>query len=83
MILHRLRKLKLKGDSVTTRSVHRLSGAIEQDADVVIGIHNAEDDTNAKELHILKNRHGEVGTLRVKWQAAATRSEDELLTEMS
>ena len=59
------------------------SGAIEQDADVVIGIHNAEGDTNAKELYILKNRHGEVGTLRVKWAAAATRFEDELLTEMT
>jgi replicative DNA helicase len=59
------------------------SGAIEQDSDVVIGIHSSEDDAGSKELHVLKNRHGEVGMVKVKWQAAATRFEDELLTEMT
>ncbi len=51
----------------------RESGSIEQDADVVIGLYrdgyydqNCED-PNAAECIILKNRHGKVGTVPLRW----------------
>ncbi len=51
----------------------RESGSIEQDADVVIGLYrdgyydqNCED-PNAAEAIILKNRHGKVGTVPLRW----------------
>ena len=51
----------------------RESGAIEQDADVVIGLYrddyyNKETESpNIAELIILKNRRGETGTIEVQW----------------
>ena len=51
----------------------RESGAIEQDADIVIalyrdGYYNKEcENPNLAEAIILKNRHGETGTLEVMW----------------
>ena len=51
----------------------RESGAIEQDADVVLalyrdGYYNKEaEDVNLSEAIILKNRHGETGTLELRW----------------
>ena len=51
----------------------RESGAIEQDADVVIGLYregyyNREcENPNAAEAIILKNRHGETGTIDLMW----------------
>lgn len=51
----------------------RESGAIEQDADAVIGLYregyyNKEcEDPNAAEAIILKNRRGEVGTVNLRW----------------
>ncbi len=51
----------------------RESGSIEQDADVVIGLYrdgyydqNCED-PNAAEAIVLKNRHGKVGTVYLRW----------------
>ena len=68
----------------------RESGAIEQDADVVIGLYrdfyyNKETETqNAAEAIILKNRKGETGTVPLVWLAeytsfgsAAQREEDD------
>lgn len=51
----------------------RESGAIEQDADVVIGLYrdgyyNKEtENPNAAEAIILKNRHGQIGTIDLMW----------------
>ena len=51
----------------------RESGAIEQDADVIIGLYregyyNREcEDPNAAEAIILKNRHGKVGKVDLRW----------------
>ena len=51
----------------------RESGSIEQDADEVLFIHREgyynEDspDKNVAELIVAKNRHGEVGTVKVQW----------------
>lgn len=51
----------------------RESGAIEQDADIVLGLYrddyyNAETETpNVAECIILKNRRGETGTINLRW----------------
>jgi replicative DNA helicase len=51
----------------------RESGAIEQDADIVLALYrddyyNAETETpNVAECIILKNRRGETGTVELKW----------------
>jgi replicative DNA helicase len=51
----------------------RESGAIEQDADIVIGLYregyyNQEaENPNLAEAIILKNRHGQVGTIELMW----------------
>ena len=56
----------------------RESGAIEQDADIVIFIHREsyyEDDTenpNVAECIVAKNRHGETGTVMMEWRPEYT-----------
>lgn len=51
----------------------RESGAIEQDADCVMFIYRDEyynpntEDKNVAEIIVAKNRHGEVGTVKVQW----------------
>lgn len=56
----------------------RESGAIEQDADIVIGLYrdgyyNRESENpNAAEAIILKNRHGETGTVELLWRPELT-----------
>ncbi len=51
----------------------RESGAIEQDADIVIGLYregyyNREcENPNAAEAIVLKNRHGQAGTIDLMW----------------
>lgn len=67
-----------KTERVPKLSDLRESGAIEQDADVVIAIHNAIDSEkmkypipgphdNTREIHVLKNRNGEIGKILVTW----------------
>lgn len=57
----------------------RESGAIEQDADIVIGLYRDGyydmecENPNAAEAIILKNRHGEPGKVHLIWQAEYTR----------
>lgn len=59
----------------------RDSGAIEQDADIVLFLHregyysddeNAEVDPNSAECIVAKNRHGETGILRLGWRPEFT-----------
>ena len=56
----------------------RESGAIEQDADIVMFIHREsyyDDDTenpNVAECIIAKNRHGETGTVKLEWRPEFT-----------
>ena len=56
----------------------RESGAIEQDADIVMFIHREsyyEDDTenpNVAECIVAKNRHGETGTVMMEWRPEFT-----------
>ena len=56
----------------------RESGAIEQDADVVIGLYregyyNAEcEERNVSEAIVLKNRKGQTGTVKLAWLAEYT-----------
>ncbi|MDR0952327.1 MAG: replicative DNA helicase [Oscillospiraceae bacterium] len=57
----------------------RESGAIEQDADIVIGLYREGyydeecENPNAAEAIILKNRHGDTGKVDLIWQAEYTR----------
>lgn len=53
----------------------RDSGQIEQDSDVVIGayrpsLHDDQADPGDLDLHVLKNRHGELGVAHMTFQAA-------------
>jgi replicative DNA helicase len=51
----------------------RESGAIEQDADIVLGLYrddyynNESESANVAECIILKNRRGETGTVELQW----------------
>ncbi|PHV12086.1 replicative DNA helicase [Chitinimonas sp. BJB300] len=59
----------------------RDSGAIEQDADVVILVHresyyDEKANPNEAELIVAKHRDGETGTVRVGWQPECTRFTD-------
>ena len=60
----------------------RESGAIEQDADVVIGLYregyyNAEcEEPNVSEAIVLKNRKGQTGTVKLAWLAEYTTRSD-------
>lgn len=57
----------------------RDSGSLEQDADVVMGIyrdeyyHTDSEEKGKMEVIILKNRNGETGTLKFKWQGETQR----------
>ena len=64
------------GDEIPRLSQLRESGAIEQDADVVLFLsqHNpTADEPHNAILTVAKNRNGETGPLRLNWQASATR----------
>lgn len=57
----------------------RESGAVEQDADLIVLIHREDKDgepADEAELLIEKNRNGETGAIRMVWNAPATRFED-------
>ena len=60
----------------------RESGAIEQDADIVLflyrdGYYNKDSETpNEAECNIAKNRHGETGTVYLQWQPQFTTFSD-------
>ncbi len=73
-------QLSREAESDKPRLSHlKESGSIEQDADTVIAIWrgNTEGKTKGEtDLIVLKNRHGERGTVRVIWRPEATRFED-------
>ena len=72
---------KGKQDKRPMLSDLRDSGSIEQDADVVLflyrdeyyGENNPEVEAGTAECIIAKNRHGDTGTVYMKWDAAHTR----------
>lgn len=75
------RELERRDDKRPMLSDLRDSGAIEQDADVVLFVHrqskfdeNAPDDEG--ELIVGKNRNGSCGTILLKWDAKTTRFSD-------
>lgn len=51
----------------------RESGSLEQDADIVLGLYRDDyfnresDDHNQAELIVMKNRHGNTGTIQLQW----------------
>jgi len=53
----------------------RESGAIEQDADVVLFLHRERDATDTT-LSVAKHRHGEEGDIQLRWIPQETRFED-------
>ncbi|MEG2420455.1 MAG: replicative DNA helicase [Oscillospiraceae bacterium] len=67
----------------------RDSGAIEQDADIVMFLHkesdyedeNADADPTSVELIVAKNRHGETGLLRLGWTPQLTTFTDPVETD--
>lgn len=64
------------GDEIPRLSQLRESGAIEQDADVVLFLSKHEPtDTEQHNavLHVAKNRNGETGPLRLEWDGPTTR----------
>ena len=56
----------------------RESGSIEQDADIVIGLYREDyytqeaENPNEAECIVMKNRHGETGTVKLLWQPEYT-----------
>jgi len=49
----------------------RESGAVEQDADVVIFIHESNED-HSRKLKVAKQRNGPTGTIAVSWNGSCT-----------
>jgi len=76
--LNREGEKRSKDDRRPLLSDLRESGSIEQDADIVMGLYrddyyNAEsEDPNIAECIILKNRRGETGTVRLRWDPEYT-----------
>lgn len=76
------RALEIRRDKRPTLSDLRDSGAIEQDADIVLGLYRADhyqkDESkhnNIAELEVLKQRDGPTGTVRLYWAKEYTRFE--------
>lgn len=60
-------------DKRPTMSDLRESGAIEQDADVVLLLHREDEESPDLEIGVGKNRHGQRGGFRLSWQAQYAR----------
>lgn len=71
--LNRSIDARTKGERVPKLSDLRDSGAIEQDADIVLGIYRSgletldQADQNTGLLLVLKNRNGQVGVIDLEW----------------
>jgi len=75
------RSLEARGDKRPMLSDLRESGAIEQDADIVLfvyrdAVYNAEADSSIGELIIAKHREGPTGSLEFKCNESLTRFSD-------
>ncbi|MCL2599109.1 MAG: replicative DNA helicase [Firmicutes bacterium] len=79
------REIEKRVDKRPQMSDLRESGAIEQDADIIVFIyrkHDAHDMTveegerNKVELHIAKHRNGETGVVDVRWEGKTTTFRD-------
>lgn len=66
------RAVEKRDNKIPQLSDLRESGSIEQDADIVMLLHRADnketDDDNIRQLIIAKHRNGELGTLYFKWK---------------
>jgi len=68
------REVEKRGDGVPRLADLRESGAIEQDADVVLFICGEEDNApNMRRLAVAKNRSGRTGSISVGWDGATFR----------
>jgi replicative DNA helicase len=73
------RQIEGRKDTSPGLSDLRDSGAIEQDADVVILLNREQSDTDGKDekskmvLHIAKNRHGKTGYLALRFDGLFAR----------
>lgn len=73
------RETERRGDKRPLLSDLRDSGALEQDADIVVFIHRPEmyaatpENAGVAELIIAKNRSGPTGTVRLRWSGETTR----------
>lgn len=54
----------------------RESGAIEQDADMVLFLHRDEQDAGKAHLIVAKHRYGETGRFELQWIAEETRFDE-------
>jgi replicative DNA helicase len=52
------------------------SGAIEQDADVVLFLHREHRDATEAKLVVAAHRHGDTGTVTLQWHRERTQFED-------
>ena len=76
--LNRDNEKRKKDDKRPQLSDMRDSGSLEQDADIVLGLYREEyyddesDNPNLAECLVLKNRRGETGIVRLKWDPQFT-----------
>jgi replicative DNA helicase len=71
------RELERRGDKRPMLSDLRESGAIEQDADVVMFLHRDVTETDPPvELIVAKHRNGPIDTIRLRWSPEVTRFQD-------
>jgi replicative DNA helicase len=73
------RELEKRGDKRPMLSDLRDSGALEQDADLVVFVHRPEvyqetaDNAGLAEIIIAKQRNGRTGTIKLRWSKGTTR----------
>ncbi|MCK4828814.1 AAA family ATPase [bacterium] len=64
------RDLKGRSSKLPQLTDLRESGAIEQDADIVLGLHRGDEPEGEAEICVLKNRNGKIGKLKVYWKGS-------------
>ena len=74
------RQSTARADPRPTISDLRESGAVEQDADVVMLLHSTEDTPDILEVGVAKNRHGQRGSVELTFEGAYQRATDKQWT---